>query len=98
MLNATSNTKDIVLKEVSFICNQENIFDDEIIVTEHSDLTNELNFSSLMLARLVMVLNDKFGTEPFSKDFHFSEVKVVSDVISAYKTPKTTINTTKTEG
>ncbi|MBD2815418.1 hypothetical protein ID850_11680 [Xenorhabdus sp. Flor] len=78
--------KEIIIKEVKFIFNQASIRDDynNILIDENSNLIDDLSFTSLMIARLIMELNERLKVEPFGNDYHFSDIKNVQDIINAY--------------
>ncbi|KMJ45255.1 hypothetical protein AB204_10050 [Xenorhabdus khoisanae] len=86
MLKEPNSVKEIIVKEVRFIFNQSNIKDDynNIYIDESSNLIDDLNFTSLMIARLIMELNERLKVEPFGNDYHFSDIKSVKDIINAY--------------
>ncbi|WP_340620809.1 phosphopantetheine-binding protein [Xenorhabdus siamensis] len=86
MLKELNLVKEIIIKEVKFIFNQANIRDDynNILIDESSNLIDDLAFTSLMIARLIMELNERLKVEPFGNDYYFSDIRNVQDIINAY--------------
>ncbi|MEX0445807.1 phosphopantetheine-binding protein [Xenorhabdus sp. SGI246] len=86
MLKELNPVKEIIIKEVKFIFNQANIRDDynNILIDESSNLIDDLAFTSLMIARLIMELNERLKVEPFDNDYYFSDIRNVQDIINAY--------------
>ncbi len=48
-------------------------------------LVEDLGFSSLSMARIIAVLEDQFGTDPFSKSVAITSVRTVGDLAQAYR-------------
>ncbi|OFL64963.1 MULTISPECIES: acyl carrier protein [unclassified Brevibacterium] len=58
--------------------------DDDIEITEDSALT-DIGLNSLMLARLIVNLEQDFGRDPFSDGSHaIVDIHTVGDLIAAY--------------
>jgi acyl carrier protein len=45
---------------------------------------HELGISSLMLARLIIMLESRVGVDPFAEDVPIADVRSVDDLIHAY--------------
>lgn len=59
-------------------------FDDDVEITDDSLLT-DIGLNSLMLARLIVNLEQKFGHDPFSDGSHaIVDVHTVGDLVAAY--------------
>ncbi|MBC8944201.1 hypothetical protein [Xenorhabdus indica] len=86
MLKELNIVKEIIIKEVKFIFNQAKIRDDynNILIDESSNLIDDLAFTSLMIARLIMELNERLKVKPFGNDYYFSDIRNVQDIINAY--------------
>ncbi|CDH05453.1 putative Acyl carrier protein [Xenorhabdus bovienii str. oregonense] len=85
MLEVFNQVKEVIINEVKFIFIQASIRDESnILIDEHSNLIDDLAFTSLMIARLIMELNEKLKVEPFDSEYHFSDIKNIKDIINAY--------------
>lgn len=73
-----------VLDEVRDVATQACILDDDMTIALEHKLVDDLSFSSLTLARLVMELTDKVSVDPFAKLCHISEIRTVADLARAY--------------
>ena len=53
----------------------------------HSDdrLVEDLGFSSLAMARIIAILEDQFGADPFSKSVAITSIRTVGDLAAAYR-------------
>jgi len=85
MLKTPETIQYTIVKEVRFLHNQANIGDDDEITIElGTHLTHDLSFSSLMLARLVMMLNSQLQAQPFAQKYRFSDIHTIQDLVNAY--------------
>lgn len=50
-------------------------------------LNANLGITSLELARLVFVLEEKFNYDPFYEDISITSVRTVEDLVNAYRLP-----------
>jgi acyl carrier protein len=48
-------------------------------------LVEDLGFSSLNMARIIAILEDQFGTDPFSKSVAITSIRTVGDLAGAYR-------------
>ena len=59
--------------------------------SEKADLNNDdrlvedLGFSSLNMARIIAILEDQFGADPFSKAVAITSIRTVGDLADAYR-------------
>jgi acyl carrier protein len=53
----------------------------------HGDdrLVEDLGFSSLNMARIIAILEDRFGVDPFSKSVAITSIRTVGDLAGAYR-------------
>ena len=63
---------------------------EEVETISPTDGLVELGLNSLKLARLIIVLEDEFGTDPFAEDRHIADVRTVGDLVAAYEAQPTT--------
>lgn len=86
MLTTHETIQYAIVKEVRFLHAQANIGDDDetIAIELETHLTHDLSFSSLMLARLVMVLNSQLRAQPFAQKHRFSDIHTIQDLVNAY--------------
>ncbi|HLB42178.1 MAG TPA: acyl carrier protein [Gammaproteobacteria bacterium] len=54
-------------------------------ISNESKLNSELGMTSLELARLVSVLDDKFSVDPFMELIPITSVRTIGDLVSAYQ-------------
>lgn len=76
-----------IIQEIRFLHAQADIGDeDEAVLTIglETHLTDDLAFSSLMLARLVMMLNSQLQAQPFAQQYRFSDIRTVKHLVDAY--------------
>lgn len=74
-----------IIKEIRFLHDQANIGDEEALtVGPETHLSEDLAFSSLILARLVMMLNSQLQTQPFAQQYRFSDIHTVKHLVDAY--------------
>jgi len=84
MLNQIKHIATLVAEEIRTISRQASLEDGEIVIKHEHSLILDLGLTSLMLARLIMELGAKLGTDPFSKLCHISDIHTVDDLINAY--------------
>ncbi|MDE1330417.1 hypothetical protein [Vibrio aestuarianus] len=82
MLNKISIEK--IVKE-----NIKSVLEDNAISLKNDiDITNkfveDLGFNSLMIAQLIMLVQDEIESEPFLNDYAISDVKCVDDFCNVY--------------
>jgi len=86
MLIKNENSKQQV-KIVIFESINQVMIDNEITpieITEDKELINELSFSSLMIAQLIMIIQDKINCEPFTSGYAISDLITVGDCVRIY--------------
>src|SRR3990167_8670256 len=54
-------------------------------ISNESKLNSELGMTSLELARLVSVLDDKFGVDPFMELIPITSIRTIGDLMHAYQ-------------
>lgn len=82
MLNLKINTQGIVFKAVQQVLIDNEVEEREI--NSHHRLVQDLNFTSLMVAQLIMLIQDEIEKEPFANDHAISDMITVSDYINVY--------------
>jgi len=63
---------------------------EEVETISPTDGLVELGLNSLMLARLIIVLEEELGTDPFAEDRYIADVRTVGDLVAAYQAQPTT--------
>jgi acyl carrier protein len=86
-----------MLNKAVFIDDIENIVHDEIltmlnenniefgVISNDVKLNSELGVTSLDLARLVSVLDDRLGVDPFIELISITSVRTIGDLVDAYQ-------------
>lgn len=81
-----NKTTDKIISTISDILGDD--VEDDIEITVDSSLT-DIGLNSLMLARLIVNLEEEFGHDPFSDGSHsIVDVHTVGDLVDAYAEEK----------
>ncbi|MBP6116846.1 MAG: hypothetical protein KBC57_08690 [Neisseriaceae bacterium] len=90
MLKTRETIQYAIIKEVLFLYAQNALDEEEaagLTITLETHLTHDLAFSSLMLARLVMMLNSLLQAQPFAQTHRFSDIHTIQNLVDAYHAP-----------
>ncbi|WP_278808283.1 hypothetical protein [Obesumbacterium proteus] len=53
-------------------------------ITGKESFISDLSFSSIMIAQLVMIIQEYIEKEPFNEDIAISDIITINDMIAAY--------------
>ncbi|EKC9275619.1 hypothetical protein AAE115_004236 [Salmonella enterica] len=53
-------------------------------IKENKSIISDFNFSSLMVAQLILLIQEEINLEPFSNGYTISDMLTVSDYIKVY--------------
>jgi acyl carrier protein len=79
------------IRDIIFDAIRQVMDDNEIIRSELSgskELIKDLSFSSLMLAQLILLIQEEVDLEPFSNGFIISDMITIDDYIDVYSRGK----------
>jgi acyl carrier protein len=62
---------------------------EEVETISPADGLVELGLNSLMLARLIIRLEEDLGADPFAEDRHIADIRTVGDLVAAYEAQPT---------
>ncbi len=74
---------DIIVEAISTVMASNDIILEREIMKD-SQFISDLGFNSLMLAQLIMLVQEKIDYEPFINDYAISDIVTVADLIRAY--------------
>ncbi len=90
MLN--SKTKDYEdIKGIILTAVNQVLIDNELSIEdidENKNIISDLQFSSLMVAQLIMLIQEEIDLEPFSNGYIISNMHTISDYIKVYSGEK----------
>ncbi|MBD1577963.1 hypothetical protein HC723_16355 [Vibrio sp. S11_S32] len=62
----------------------DNELDTSVILNIDTNFIHDLMFKSLMLAQLIMLIQEDLDVEPFMDDFSIVDVKTIGDFVNVY--------------
>ncbi|EBX1770168.1 hypothetical protein DQ937_24215 [Salmonella enterica subsp. enterica serovar Poona] len=86
MLNSDKIHYDTV-KEIVINAINQVMIDNELPIQEikeNKSIISDFNFSSLMVAQLILLIQEEINLEPFSNGYTISDMLTVSDYIKVY--------------
>lgn len=78
--------RDIVFKSIQRVMEDSEIA--PVNLTSEMNLVKDLHFTSLMIAQLIMLVQEEIQIEPFSNQYAISDMITVSDYIYVYSQGK----------
>lgn len=82
MLVSQEKTQAIVFKSIHQVMEDNEITVDNI--SKEMNLVKDLHFTSLMIAQLIMLIQEDIRSEPFSNLYAISDMITISDYINVY--------------
>jgi acyl carrier protein len=78
----TTNARAVVVNTIQELLSEADL--DTTAVSGEASL-GDLGLSSLMLARLILALEDELSADPFDEDTVFADINTVDDLVAAYE-------------